>query len=126
MLAPKPTFFHLQCRMRVGTKISEVQEIPAKSTLSLTRVGPCWLTGKQRDNPIPQMERWRPGEVRPLAPDRTTLKGKGWHFKEEECFKMILASKNSAWLGLVDSKGSGFMTAPICFSGTVQPSLLWL
>lgn len=51
----KPTFLDLQCRMKVGIKISEFQDVPVKSALSLTRVDPCWSTGKQRDNPIPQM-----------------------------------------------------------------------
>ena len=67
----------------------------------------------------------RPREVRLLAPDSTTLGGRGWRLKEE-CFKIILTSKNSAGPGLADSEGSGFMAAPVCFAGTVWLSLLRL
>lgn len=72
---------------------------------------------------------WRggdPGKAGNVPLDHTACQGKGQHFQEEECFKIILASKNSTWLGLADSEGSGFTVAPICFSGMVQPNLLWL
>lgn len=72
-----------------GESWPRVRRCSGQEHTLLTPVDPHWLTGRQRDNPIPQMGRWRPGKARRLAPGHTALEGKGWRFKEEECFKII-------------------------------------